>query len=187
MDAYHVPPKYEYIVNNVFCPQVNSNDDDGILVGRWDGEYSEGTAPSAWTGSVPIIEQYFQTMKSVKYGQCWVFAGVLSTSKQFAICIIQLNLSFISSYHSGEIKFMRSFTKESHAYTQSCSFHVVMHAMPTLLYIQLFKISWDLRIYIEKMVKPKPIWAHTIEKVVRDCVSHYIAKLLPIAIRHTWL
>lgn len=70
---------------------MNSNDDDGILVGRWDGEYTDGTAPSAWTGSVPIIEQYFQNMKPVKYGQCWVFAGVLSTRKQFATCIIQHN------------------------------------------------------------------------------------------------
>lgn len=59
--------------------KVNSNDDNGIIVGRWDGKYSDGTAPSGWTGSVPIIEQYFAAMKPVKYGQCWVFAGVLCT------------------------------------------------------------------------------------------------------------
>ena len=61
---------------------VNNNDDDnGILVGRWDGEYSDGTTPSAWSGSVEILEEYIQTGESVKYGQCWVFAGVCTSSK----------------------------------------------------------------------------------------------------------
>ncbi|XP_046739313.1 hemocyte protein-glutamine gamma-glutamyltransferase-like [Diprion similis] len=58
---------------------VNSNDDKGVLTGRWDGEYSDGTAPAAWTGSVPILEQFFQTGEAVNYGQCWVFAGVVTT------------------------------------------------------------------------------------------------------------
>lgn len=62
--------------------QVNSNDaDNGILDGRWDGKYEDGTAPSAWTGSVKILEDYLLTRRSVKYGQCWVFAGVLTTGK----------------------------------------------------------------------------------------------------------
>jgi len=59
--------------------QVNANDDNGVIIGRWDGEYEDGTAPSEWTGSIPIIEEYFQNMKPVKYGQCWVFSGVLAT------------------------------------------------------------------------------------------------------------
>ncbi|XP_012266223.1 hemocyte protein-glutamine gamma-glutamyltransferase-like [Athalia rosae] len=58
---------------------VNSNDDRGVLTGRWDGEYSDGTAPSAWTGSVPILEQFLETKEEVSYGQCWVFAGVTTT------------------------------------------------------------------------------------------------------------
>uniref|UniRef100_A0A1B6D4M4 Transglutaminase-like domain-containing protein n=1 Tax=Clastoptera arizonana TaxID=38151 RepID=A0A1B6D4M4_9HEMI len=58
---------------------VNSNDDQGILRGRWDGEYDDGTAPAAWTGSVPILEQYLNSGVEVLYGQCWVFAGVLTT------------------------------------------------------------------------------------------------------------
>ena len=62
--------------------QVNSNDaDNGILDGRWDGKYDDGTAPSAWTGSVKILEDYLLTRRSVRYGQCWVFAGVLTTRK----------------------------------------------------------------------------------------------------------
>lgn len=59
---------------------VNSNDDNGVLVGRWDGEYVDGTAPSEWTGSVPILQQYLETENPVKYGQCWIFSGVCTTS-----------------------------------------------------------------------------------------------------------
>lgn len=58
---------------------VNSNDDRGVITGRWDGDYADGTAPAAWTGSVPILEQFLETGDSVKYGQCWVFAGVVTT------------------------------------------------------------------------------------------------------------
>nr|CAD7596481.1 unnamed protein product [Timema genevievae] len=62
---------------------VNSNDEDvsvaGVLHGRWDGDYKDGTAPAAWTGSVAILEEYLTTGKEVKYGQCWVFAGVVTT------------------------------------------------------------------------------------------------------------
>ncbi|XP_050674600.1 hemocyte protein-glutamine gamma-glutamyltransferase-like [Leptidea sinapis] len=58
---------------------VNSNDDAGVLVGRWDGEYEDGTAPSEWTGSVEILAQYLETQQEVPYGQCWVFAGVVTT------------------------------------------------------------------------------------------------------------
>ncbi|XP_043498995.1 hemocyte protein-glutamine gamma-glutamyltransferase-like [Polistes fuscatus] len=58
---------------------VNSNDDKGVVTGRWDGEYEDGTAPAAWTGSVPILEQFLETKNEVKYGQCWVFAGVVTT------------------------------------------------------------------------------------------------------------
>ena len=58
---------------------MNSNDDRGVIVGRWDGDYADGTAPAAWTGSVPILEEFVETGESVKYGQCWVFAGVVTT------------------------------------------------------------------------------------------------------------
>ncbi|KAF6035097.1 TGM1 [Bugula neritina] len=91
--------------------QVNSQDDNGVLVGSWTGDYSTGTPPDSWSGSVAILKQYMQTKSSVsiycssrlvialvhlyvvnalvelllywctsvKFGQCWVFAGVLTT------------------------------------------------------------------------------------------------------------
>ncbi|XP_066591017.1 hemocyte protein-glutamine gamma-glutamyltransferase-like [Prorops nasuta] len=58
---------------------VNSNDDQGVVIGRWDGHYEDGTAPAAWTGSVPILEEFLESQREVKYGQCWVFAGVVTT------------------------------------------------------------------------------------------------------------
>lgn len=58
---------------------TNAKDDDGILVGDWSGNYGNGTLPSKWVGSLDILEQYYSTKKPVYYGQCWVFAGVLTT------------------------------------------------------------------------------------------------------------
>ncbi|XP_038949552.1 protein-glutamine gamma-glutamyltransferase K isoform X2 [Rattus norvegicus] len=59
--------------------QVNSLDDNGVLIGNWTGDYSRGTNPSAWVGSVEILLSYLRTGYSVPYGQCWVFAGVTTT------------------------------------------------------------------------------------------------------------
>ena len=65
---------------------MNSNDEDGVLVGAWpckEGDFGfgwpEGTNPCDWKGSVKILEEYFETGKPVKYGQCWVFSGLLTT------------------------------------------------------------------------------------------------------------
>ncbi|XP_017784889.1 PREDICTED: hemocyte protein-glutamine gamma-glutamyltransferase-like [Nicrophorus vespilloides] len=66
-------------VTRCISKMVNSNDDNGILVGRWDGDYDGGTAPSSWTGSVEILQKYLDKHRSVNYGQCWVFSGVVTT------------------------------------------------------------------------------------------------------------
>lgn len=58
---------------------MNSLDDNGVLIGNWSGDYSRGTNPSAWVGSVEILLSYLRTGYSVPYGQCWVFAGVTTT------------------------------------------------------------------------------------------------------------
>lgn len=58
---------------------VNVQDDNGVLVGRWDGKYDDGTSPSAWTGSFEILNQYWSTLRPVSYGQCWVFSGVFTS------------------------------------------------------------------------------------------------------------
>eukprot|EP01121_Diplochlamys_sp_Union-15-3_P018355 TRINITY_DN665_c0_g1_i1.p1 TRINITY_DN665_c0_g1~~TRINITY_DN665_c0_g1_i1.p1 ORF type:complete len:860 (+),score=203.98 TRINITY_DN665_c0_g1_i1:42-2621(+) len=58
---------------------VNAQDDNGVLVGNWSGKYDGGQNPSAWTGSADILRQFNVTKKPVRYGQCWVFGGVLTT------------------------------------------------------------------------------------------------------------
>ncbi|XP_069102220.1 protein-glutamine gamma-glutamyltransferase K-like [Argopecten irradians] len=58
---------------------VNSSDDRGVLTGNWSGNYTGGKKPTAWTGSHAILEEYHKTKSPVKFGQCWVFSGVLTT------------------------------------------------------------------------------------------------------------
>ncbi len=56
---------------------VNSEDDSGILVGRWESPYTDGIDPTSWKSSSDIFASYFATGQSVKYGQCWSFSGLL--------------------------------------------------------------------------------------------------------------
>ncbi|XP_062870938.1 protein-glutamine gamma-glutamyltransferase K-like [Trichomycterus rosablanca] len=67
-------------VVRVVSAMVNSPDDQGVLEGNWSGDYDDGTAPTAWSGSVDILKQYHRNKGSpVQYGQCWVFSGVTTT------------------------------------------------------------------------------------------------------------
>ncbi|NXY34124.1 TGM4 glutamyltransferase, partial [Pomatorhinus ruficollis] len=66
-------------VSRAMSALVNANDDNGVVLGSWSGNYIGGTSPMDWIGSVTILQKYYKTKKPVKYGQCWVFAGVLNT------------------------------------------------------------------------------------------------------------
>uniref|UniRef100_A0A6J0UWU8 Protein-glutamine gamma-glutamyltransferase E-like n=1 Tax=Pogona vitticeps TaxID=103695 RepID=A0A6J0UWU8_9SAUR len=71
-------PKY---VGRVLSAMVNSNDDNGVLQGNWSGNYSGGASPGSWSGSADILQKWKASgFKPVRYGQCWVFAGVLNTA-----------------------------------------------------------------------------------------------------------
>lgn len=63
--------------------QVNMEDGDGgVLFGLWsskDEDYADGTDPTAWSGSSSILEEFWETKRAVRYGQCWVFGGLLTT------------------------------------------------------------------------------------------------------------
>ena len=63
------------------------NPNYGVVVGNWSGRYKNGKHPSAWTGSVKILRQFVSTKKPVKYGQCWVFAGVLTTGQSLFLFV----------------------------------------------------------------------------------------------------
>ncbi|XP_065352069.1 annulin-like isoform X2 [Cloeon dipterum] len=58
---------------------VNSPDDNGAVMGNWSDDHGGGTPPTKWLGSSQILKKYWKDKKPVKYGQCWVFAGVLTT------------------------------------------------------------------------------------------------------------
>ena len=65
---------------DVFCAQANSNDrDGGVLLGRWSNDFCGGTPPLAWTGSTAILEEFWEKKKTVRYGQCWVFSGLVTS------------------------------------------------------------------------------------------------------------
>ncbi|KAM8864048.1 protein-glutamine gamma-glutamyltransferase 5-like isoform 1-T1 [Spinachia spinachia] len=67
-------------LSRVICAMVNSNDDMGILEGKWQGGYSDGVSPTEWSGSADILHQWVSSnCRPVRYGQCWVFAAVLCT------------------------------------------------------------------------------------------------------------
>uniref|UniRef100_A0A3Q3Q407 Protein-glutamine gamma-glutamyltransferase 2 n=1 Tax=Monopterus albus TaxID=43700 RepID=A0A3Q3Q407_MONAL len=64
-------------VTRVLSAMINSNNDSGVLVGKW-GEVSEGVHPGKWVGSGAILRQWAKS-GPVRYGQCWVFAAVACT------------------------------------------------------------------------------------------------------------
>ncbi|KAI3357275.1 hypothetical protein L3Q82_015731, partial [Scortum barcoo] len=64
-------------VTRVLSAMINSNDDNGVLVGNW-GEIKDGVHPGQWIGSGDILQQWAES-GPVCYGQCWVFAAVACT------------------------------------------------------------------------------------------------------------
>ncbi|XP_076846962.1 protein-glutamine gamma-glutamyltransferase 2-like [Brachyhypopomus gauderio] len=67
-------------ISRTVTAMVNANDDRGVVSGRWDGDYSDGVAPTRWTGSVPILRHWSEGgARRVRYGQCWVFSAVACT------------------------------------------------------------------------------------------------------------
>lgn len=66
-------------VSRTLVKMINADDDDGILVGNWSGNYEDGTKPDKWDSSRLILRQFMENKESVKYGQCAAFSGVTTT------------------------------------------------------------------------------------------------------------
>ncbi|XP_062272509.1 protein-glutamine gamma-glutamyltransferase E-like [Scomber scombrus] len=65
-------------VGRVVSAMINSQDDNGIVMGRWSNQFWGGVPPTHWSGSHDILQKWFNSgCYPVKYGQCWVFAGVM--------------------------------------------------------------------------------------------------------------
>ncbi|XP_014217646.1 annulin [Copidosoma floridanum] len=85
------------VITRVLSAAVNSPDDEGVLMGNWTADYRGGKSPTYWVGSQKILQHYYLTKTSVKYGQCWVFAGVLTT-----VCrALGLPCRPVTNYESG--------------------------------------------------------------------------------------
>uniref|UniRef100_A0A672L551 Coagulation factor XIII A chain-like n=1 Tax=Sinocyclocheilus grahami TaxID=75366 RepID=A0A672L551_SINGR len=88
MDAGKVPLLFRGNATEVVrqgSALLNAQDDKGVMVGNWSGDYSSGTAPTAWTGSPEILLKYAsEGCEPVCFAQCWVFAGVMNT---FSRCL----------------------------------------------------------------------------------------------------
>lgn len=66
-------------VSRALSAAVNSVDDEGVVMGNWSDDFSDGIAPTKWVGSTDILQKFYRKKKPVKYGQCWIFAGVLTS------------------------------------------------------------------------------------------------------------
>ncbi len=68
------------LISRHFSNKVNAN----VLIGKWPLEdekdpYKDGFVPWYWVGSDQILKKYMEKWEPVKYGQCWVFGGLLTT------------------------------------------------------------------------------------------------------------
>uniref|UniRef100_A0A8C9WYZ8 protein-glutamine gamma-glutamyltransferase n=1 Tax=Sander lucioperca TaxID=283035 RepID=A0A8C9WYZ8_SANLU len=67
-------------ISRVVSAMINSEDDCGVLKGKWVGDFKQGVNPSLWTGSGDILTQWAASgFSPVQFGQCWVFAAVMCT------------------------------------------------------------------------------------------------------------
>ncbi|XP_040568202.1 hemocyte protein-glutamine gamma-glutamyltransferase [Lepeophtheirus salmonis] len=66
-------------VSRTISSVVNSEDNNGILRGKWFEPYDDGTSPWDWNSSAPIFEEYVRNNGEVKYGQSWVFSALTVT------------------------------------------------------------------------------------------------------------
>ena len=57
---------------------VNGNDEGGLMIGNWSGNYEPYVAPSKWQGSLAVFEKWVES-GPVRWGQCFTFAGCLTT------------------------------------------------------------------------------------------------------------
>ena len=87
-------------ITRIISAMANSNNNDsGVLTGKWDGKYQDGTAPVSWNSSISILKKYMiQDYQPVKYGQCWVFSAIVVSILR-CLCIPCRSVTNYSSAH----------------------------------------------------------------------------------------
>ncbi|XP_031574410.1 protein-glutamine gamma-glutamyltransferase K-like [Actinia tenebrosa] len=91
------------LVCRTISQMANYNDKDGgILFGRWTETYPKNsTEPTEWTGSVTILKKFTKRYQYVRYGQCWVFSGLVTTLLR-AIGIPTRSVTNFASAHDND-------------------------------------------------------------------------------------
>lgn len=60
-----------------------TNSENGLIEGKWGGNYTGGFAPSHWKSPSEIFLKWKESKNPVKYGQCWVFAECFTLCMRF--------------------------------------------------------------------------------------------------------
>ncbi|KAM8995625.1 protein 4.2-like isoform 4-T4 [Ara ararauna] len=77
-DKDHTQRKNPVYICRTVAAMLNCDEFRGILTECGTRQYFNGTPPSKWLGSGPILRQWIAShCKPVRYGQCWVFAAVM--------------------------------------------------------------------------------------------------------------
>ncbi|XP_071615640.1 protein 4.2-like isoform X1 [Heliangelus exortis] len=77
-DKDHTQRKSPVYICRTVAAMLSCDEFRGILTECGTKQYQNGTPPSKWLGSSPILQQWAASQcKPVHYGQCWVFAAVM--------------------------------------------------------------------------------------------------------------
>lgn len=99
-----------------------------MVLGNWSEKYEGGKNPSSWTGSGEILQSWKKSgFKPVKYGQCWVFAAVLTTGMFYVthmtdIAQILLNEALIILPVWKSLKTLLCYMKPAEILLSDCGF-----------------------------------------------------------------
>ncbi|KAG8565477.1 hypothetical protein GDO81_012870 [Engystomops pustulosus] len=88
-------------VGRVLSAMINVQNDNGVLVGNWSGDYAGGERPTKWNGSSDILRRWMKN-GPVQFGQCWVFAGVLCTALRCLGIPARVITNFASAHDTDE-------------------------------------------------------------------------------------
>ncbi|XP_061687512.1 protein-glutamine gamma-glutamyltransferase E [Syngnathoides biaculeatus] len=86
-------------VGRVLSAMINSPDDPGVVMGNWSDSFEGGLSPSHWSGSHDILSKWKKSnCQPVKYGQCWVFAGVMCSVMRLLGIPTRVITNFVSAH-----------------------------------------------------------------------------------------
>ncbi|XP_072259861.1 protein-glutamine gamma-glutamyltransferase 5-like isoform X2 [Pyxicephalus adspersus] len=101
-------------LSRVISAMINSNDDNGVLESSWDELFINGVNPSSWNGSVNILRMWDRSGgRPVRYGQCWVLAGVMCTVMRFLGIPARVVTNFESAHDTNLTLTMDEFYDET--------------------------------------------------------------------------